>query len=495
MRHLLDFWRGGAALLLATLLLGLWPGQGEATPLYMARSGRTCDNCHSLPNSWYDPADWWMRKCTLSCSSCHVDPSGGGLRNVSGRYFSEATLPMFASLRRPLEDVPRDLVGSVRGWLTGQGGPEGVPESKPSSESSSGPVQPDSEQRDPRPPGSPPAEDGPGWGAPLGTPGAMAWLPGRYAKLKARPLLLLGGDARLAYWQQGPLFFPMQADAYAAVQPMSHLSVSTSVGLRGRRGQPLRATRASWEPQDPSVVQVKDLWVMTHEWPMLSYLRAGRFLPGFGTRIADHTAPVRRAFGLSQETPDTRVLGAELGFTANYPYANASVFKPVEPGGLNPVDSAPGLGGVVSAGWRDLGWSLGGSAMLRRRPERLGGDTTDLSLQWSWNPWFYWEGLPVTYLGEVAWGQLQRPYSGEVTTQIAWYHRLSWLPFNGLTLDLRHDFWDPDSEVSGDEMLRPGVGAEWVIWSGLALRADARYGLVAEGDGRADLFMQLHGWF
>jgi hypothetical protein len=103
--------------------------------------------------------------------------------------------------------------------------------------------------------------------------------------------------------------------------------------------------------------------------------------------------------------------------------------------------------------------------------------------------------LPLTYLGEVAWGQLQRPYSGRATEQIAWYHRLSWLPFNGLTLDLRHDFWDPDAEVTGDEMWRPGVGVEWVPWSGLALRTDIRYGLVAEGEGRADLFLQLHGWF
>jgi hypothetical protein len=27
----------------------------QALPLYAARSGRTCDNCHSLPNDWYDP--------------------------------------------------------------------------------------------------------------------------------------------------------------------------------------------------------------------------------------------------------------------------------------------------------------------------------------------------------------------------------------------------------------------------------------------------------
>ncbi len=488
----------GVVKLLLVMLVLLACQTAWGTPLYMARSGRTCDNCHSLPNTWYNPDDTKLRKCTLSCSSCHVDPSGGGLRNVSGRYFSEATLPMFSSLKRPLQDVPRDLEDSVRRWLSSDaetlGAPSSQPSSAPGSQPASGPAVAADRQVDPRPAGSPPATDGPAFGEPWGEPGEMAWLSGRYLNLRARPFLLLGGDGRLAYWQQGPLFFPMQADIYAAVQPTNHVTLSGTVGARGR-SKGFQATVEEPEINAGNRFQIKDLWLMTHEFPWLAYGRVGRFSPAFGTRISDHTAPVRRAFGVSQENPDNRVLGAEVGFTANYPYANASVFAPVVPGDANPLATAPGWGGVVSAGWRDLGWSLGASAMLRRREEELGGDTADVSLQWSWNPWFYWGELPVTYLGEVALGQIQRPYSGRATSQVAWYHRLSWLPFNGLTLDLRYDFWDPDTEVIEDEMFRPGVGAEWVIWSGLALRADARYGLPAGGEGRSDLFVHLHGWF
>ena len=51
------------------LLCALTATVAEGTPLYTARAGRACDNCHSLPNAWSDPAEFWKRKCTLSCVS------------------------------------------------------------------------------------------------------------------------------------------------------------------------------------------------------------------------------------------------------------------------------------------------------------------------------------------------------------------------------------------------------------------------------------------
>ncbi len=458
-----------------------------ATPQYMARSGRTCDNCHTLPNTWFNPDDTSLRKCTLSCSGCHVDPSGGGLRTVSGRYFDEATLPMFGSIRRPLDDRRRTILA----WINGEDEPSSEPSSAPSSEPASGPAQPATSQIDPRPPGSPAATLGPAFGHPAGDPAEMAWLDGRYGDLAADPLLLVGGDLRLGYWQQGNLVFPMQLDFHAAVHPMEHVTVATSVGARGRT-KGFAATVD--QPEGPPVV-AKDLYLMTHEYPYLGYARVGRFMPGFGTRVADHTAPIRRAFGVSQESPDTRVVGAEVGFTANYPYANVSLFKPVEAAAANPLATADGWGGVVSVGYRELPWSIGASAMVRRRPLDGGGDTNDLSLHWSFNPWFYERNLAITYLGEVAVGQLQRPYSGRRTLQEAWYHSVNWVLVSGVTLDLRHDYWDPDRDVAGDEIHRPGAGLELVFVPGLAVRADARVGLPAGGQAGADLFVQLHGWF
>lgn len=476
-----------ALLVVAALILAAIPT--SATPLYTARSGRTCDNCHTSPNTWYDPEDVGKRKCTLSCSSCHVDPSGGGLRNVSGRYYGRSTLALYVFEDRPLNDSSAD-VSAVQKWLH-----DSDRALKPGSEPSSGPIEPASEQLDPRPPGSPVPNEGPAWGRPLfHGHSEMAWLDGRYDNLNADPLLQLGGDFRGAFWSPGALVFPMQLDLHAAVHPVEHLTLSTTVGARGRT----RGLDGTLEEETP--VMARDLWLMTHEWPYLSYARVGRFMPAFGWRVDDHTAFTRRPFGVSQEDPGNRVIGAEIGFTGNYPYASVSAFKPGLATGLNPFATDDGWGTAVSGGWRDLGWSLGASAMVRKRPLEDGGETMDGSLQWSLNPWRWFENLPVTYLGELAFGTLQRPLSGKGTSQVAHYHQLSYMfAGTGLTLHARYDFWDPDREVIDDEFNRPGAAVEFVVIPGLTLRGDIRVGLPAGAKSGAeeiaDLFIHVHGWF
>ena len=470
--------------LLTLLAAGVRPA--EATPLYMARSGRTCDNCHSLPNSWFNPPETTLRKCTLGCASCHVDPNGGGLRNVSGRYYGASTLPMFAATGRPYKDVRRELA-----WLFGGDATRGEPSSEPSSEPTSGQgAEVATTPMDPRPAGSPEPNDGPVWGRPIGRGSSdMAWLDGRYGDQNADPFVLFGADVRLGVWQQGPLVFPMQADLDLAVHPVEHFTLATATGLRGRA-----SSRGSDRDDGAPWVDLRDLWVMAHELPALAYVRAGRFLPAFGTRISDHTAYTRRPFGLSQEFPSSRVLGAEVGFNANYPYANVTAFVPTASDAANPFEVAEGWGGVASAGWRDLGWSLGGSAMVRRRALDNDGDTFDLSAQWSFNPWFYTDALPVTYLGEVAFGTLQRRWSGVEMAQLAAYHRLVWTALAGVQFEGRYDFWDPDREVVDDDVHRPGVATELTIVPGLTVRADVRLLVPARGQAGADLFVQLHGW-
>ncbi|MFN3199063.1 MAG: hypothetical protein ACE366_11750 [Bradymonadia bacterium] len=464
-------------------LLLLSPALASALPLYTARGGRTCDNCHSLPNTWFDPPDWADRKCTMSCSGCHVDPGGGGMRTVSGRYYGNETLPMFAVDERPLVDRQRDMLD----WL------KGVERKAPASQPSSGAPTVATEQVDPRGPNTPTPLAGPAFGTPLYHQSShMSWLEGRYGDLKADPLIAFGGDARLGAWLAGPLIFPMQGDLYTSVQPIEHLTLSASAGIRGR-SRSIDLDGGGVDEQDR--VGIRDLWVMTHEWPYLSYARVGRFLPIFGTRVADHTAYIRRPFGLSQEDPANRVVGAELGFTANYPYLHASVFKPSSAQARDPFATADGWGTAVSAGWRDLGWQIGASGMLRRRPLEGGGDTTDVSLQWGFNPWFYWKALPLTYLGEISAGRLQRPLSGKETTQTAAYHQLAWTAFNGIVIRGRYDFWDPDREVKEDHIHRPGLGFDLHPWTGLTFSADFRVGLPAGGNASGDLFLQLHGWF
>lgn len=481
----------GILFALATLLAA---APADALPMYGARSGRTCDNCHSLPNTWYDPPEVSRRKCTLSCAGCHVDPNGGGLRTVSGRYFGQSTMPMYATEARPLADRHRDV------WdlFTGEAD-RPAPSSQPAEYPSSGPVKPlDDHPTDPRGPDAPPADVG--WlslGRPLGEPTEMAWLRGRYGDLEADPLLQLGADLRFGYWSAGPLVFPMQLDLHAALHPIEHLTVAGTVGARGRKAS------LSFDPDGaPDAEQprfgVRDLYVMTHEWPALAHLRVGRFMPAFGTRVADHTAYIRRPFGLSMEDPANRVIGVEAGFAANYPHVTVSAFKPSTREAAGPFDMGDGWGAAVDGGWRDLAWQLGGSAMIRRRPLVAGGDTTDVALHWAYNPWRHFPNVPVTYLAEVVYGRYQRRYSGSETARLAWYHQVAWHPFNGIVVRLRHDSFDPDLDLRDDGIQRPGLGLDLHLVPGLTLSADGRVGIPDKGgigEDAADVFVQLHGWF
>ena len=87
-------------------------------PYYTADSGRECDNCHSNPYKTATNAEWKNpalkeRKCTLSCATCHINPSGAGLRTVVGRYYAVSTLPANAALNRPEYEKNRSLYALV----------------------------------------------------------------------------------------------------------------------------------------------------------------------------------------------------------------------------------------------------------------------------------------------------------------------------------------------------------------------------------------------
>lgn len=479
-------------LVFGLLVVGVLASSAQALPLYAARSGRTCDNCHSLPNTWFDPEAVSERKCTLSCMSCHVDPNGGGLRNVSGTYYAETTLPMFGGSMRPLEDEQNDIEDWFRVLIDGEASAL-PPSSQPSSQPTSGPTKAiATAQNDPRGPGAPPADKGATFfGRPAGGPALMAWQAGRYGDYNADPLLNVGGDFRFGFWSQGPLFFPMQAQVYAAVHPIEHVTIVSSVAARGRRREVLVKEDRDGQPK----IGARDLWVMLHELPFMGWVRAGRFRPAFGTRIADHTAYTRRPFGLSQENPANEVVGFEVGAAPNYPFITASGFKTSTLKALGPFDTGDGYGGALTAGWRDLSWQLGVSAMFRRRPMDEGGDNNNVSVNWVWNPWRHWKNVPLTYLGEGVYGTLQRPFSGKETAQVAQYHQIAWTGPNGVVTRLRYDYWDPDVEVTDDELHRPGLGLDWNIVPGFAITSELRAIFPAGGQVDGDLFVQAHGYF
>ena len=456
----------------------------DATPLYMARSGRTCDNCHTDPTGWKNPSLPW-RKCSLACLGCHVNPTGGGLRTVSGRFYGQSTLPMFFASHRPYKDRNRHLIRHIADKKRKNYLPE------------------------------------PALWSPLGGTSRLAYDENRYAGLRADPLILAGIDLRTAFWfpEGSTLVFPMQLDTHLAIHPLPYVTAFATAGVLGKSQGFVQTFRLGCRPDDPNSncqgrahgtpFMVKDVFLMAHQLPMMSYLRVGRFVPTFGTLFDDHTLSTRRQFELDQGLLHSRVTGVELGMAPNYAYFHLSIFRPnqqdrfvdnpspVSPDELPPFFGVDGVGIATSFGWRDLGWQVGASGMMRSRDLADGGDTLSLALSWSFNPWFYLDALPLTYLGEFAIGQRQRLGSGTKTGQVAMVHELDYLVVNGINLRVRYDFGDFDTVVLSDHYHRFSFGGDWIALPGISVTGMARMRTASGPKAQAavDGFLFLRAWY
>lgn len=451
-----------------------------ATPLYAARSGRACDNCHVSPNEWVDP-DLPERKCTLSCVSCHVNPSGGGMRNASGVFFGKSTLPAIATSPRPTADWDRNAPPVGR-----RDRATSYTDELPLGPNNFGEAQ--AWEREP--------DDHWGLGTPAAAPSRYSLWPGRFDDVNADPRFAIGVDLRMAALVTGGLIFPMQMDVPMRFHPVEHVTAFVNTGARGR------SSGYSDTFEDPHSPYFREAFLLLHEAPYQSYAKLGRFVPAFGLRLDDHTSRTRRNFELDGALPESRVTGVEIGAAPNYPVVQASWFRMASrarpPDAWDLMDVDDGWGSALHLGWRDMGWSAGGSGLWRRRPLVEGGDTAAYGLWGSFNPWFYRKSLPLTYQVEADWGTYQRA-SGRETDQAAFYQEVDWLLWNGVNLLVAHDWADPDREVSADESHRVQLGAQITPYPGFTLDGRVRMLLPAsvgpgdKGDD-LDLFLQLHVW-
>lgn len=450
-----------------------------ALPQYTAREGRSCDSCHAYPfetqkqQAWKDPA-LAERKCNLSCMTCHVDPGGGGMRTVAGRYLANAALPIFNNEQRPWHDQDRNISDLVD-WLKGKPEIPAKPLAAPPPEK-----QPETPAvKDTRPPKFHTHETPPDftWADPTvfgiahqGKPAAGAptrvYSPefGIYGNLNADPKFQIGGDMRLAYVKTDTLntVFPMQFDVGARYHPIEHFTVASTLGVVGQAGSASSARpRAAGE-----MYTIRNAYLMYHELPYQLFFRGGIFQPSFGVRQEDHTAPVRQNFEMDLSRKYSSVLGAEAGFAANYPYLTVSAFT--NNGGRAPGDTnqdftinPQGLGTAVNGGWRDLLWGAGASFMMKSRSADYGGNLSAFSTDFYLNLGRIWLKFPLMIMGEYAFGR----YNGALTNDrnfSANFLEMSYLVLNGVNLKVNHHFHDADLSSRGNESGRFGLGFELI---------------------------------
>ena len=469
-----------AALLALGFVLGLKSEPADALPFYAQRSGRTCANCHVSPTledeaGWENP-ELAERKCTMSCTSCHLDPTGGGQRNASGRYYGQSTLAMLHTQDRSYSDHGRELLGNDLLWKAQNllGEPADVaqderliPSTREDWEAGMGQGQ---------------TGNWAAMGTPLTTEPVMAFWDGRYDDLDADPMLQVGGDFRLAWWSATRTGFPMQADLHAGFHPVHHLMFVGTLAARGR------TTGGVYSPP----IFPRRAFVMVNELPYFAYAKAGIFMPDYGVFVEDHTRFTREMFEMDLSTSQDTVLGVQVGATPNYPTLSASLFAN-DTSWLDGGEKDEGWGATVNGGWRDLGWTVTGHAMHKQRRGLGRGNLSAVGVGWGLNPAYYWERIPATLTGEMSLGHRSWA-TGKSETYVASTAQLDWIVRNGINLQITGDHAIP---ALSSPVLRQRYGATLQVppTPGLTFSATGRQMWEGNTNAGRDVLLQTHVWF
>lgn len=459
----------------ALLIVGM-VGEASALPQWAVQSARACDTCHVDPTAWPNPelAD---RKCALNCNTCHVNPSGGGMRNVSGIFYGRQTLPMFGS--RPADELYKTpKIRIIKGKIAG---------SQPSQ----------------TPEGTPIPEGDWYWQMPLDQAPRLGVWPSkvapalsdeRYGGLEVSPTFQVGTDLRfMAYFPQeegqDAAYFPMQADLHLAARPYNPKGVNTgrlttliTMGFQGSRG----------EEFDGFVDRyfTREWWALYDNLPYQLYVKGGRFLPAYGWRLDDHTAYTRQGMNLLG-TPfdqERQVTGVEVGLNPNYFYAHLSAFNAAVKWD-EPINGDDGYGAALSAGWRHMGWHLGGSMM---GGSKEGLDQVTGGANWAFNMHWY-DILPLIYLGELNY--THEGLEGRDRNGLNAFHELEWRVVRGIQAKFRYDWKDPDTQLLDDHLHRYIVGLQWYPVSFLEVIVQYRHNREVDQIDNDEFFVQLHGWY
>lgn len=235
--------------------------------------------------------------------------------------------------------------------------------------------------------------------------------------------------------------FQMQGDLYLHVQVDARVSLHLEQGLAG----------------------AGEAYGLAFLLPAGGYLKAGRFAPAFGWRLADHSQFVRELTGLAP--PADLDVGVEIGLF---------------PGGASSVSLGlfNGSGGQLLDGDNRPAWALRGEWRPELGPLRLGlggsgyrdeeaGAGRERRLG---GPFAYAALGPLSWLGECDWERRDAAAGPSPTALIA-SQELCWALRPGLDLRATLDFHDPDVHARSGSRRRAGLGVELLLTPYLGLAA------------------------
>jgi hypothetical protein len=300
-----------------------------------------------------------------------------------------------------------------------------------------------------------------------------------YGKLPIPDWLLVGGDLRgsTGYIQTPEKVlasFPMQIDLYAAALLPGGLSLHAGIGYRPSSDNPDGSVPV-WSREHYV------MWRTNPGTPTGLFLRAGRFMPVFGLRFAEHPSYVRR-FGGTPLYAET--YGASISYVGDKIEAHVTGF--IEDPVIDPVQHANG--GAIYAELRPTEQlQIGGGGMLEVTDD-------DKKIRGAVTAKYYLSGPDLLFQAEAQVVN-QRIDAGGAPVQLLGNLVVSrWLA-NGFLLDLGIGHFDSNVRIRDLDRDCVDVNLHWFTNSHIELVLNGRFELMAFGSGgdpNAYALLQAH---
>jgi hypothetical protein len=238
-----------------------------------------------------------------------------------------------------------------------------------------------------------------------------------------------------------------------------------------------------------------EVYGLAHVLPVGGYLKAGRFVPPFGWKLADHRSFTRRDLTFLPDNPPHSDTGVEIGF---FPGPCELQLAALNGEFRSPRDLDDELAFAARGALRKklggMNFALGGSYFRSgREGNRVQTAGPLAGLGWRRCVW----------IGEFDWTHRELPeQTGVLDTKFSSFtlsQQLALEITRGIDIVATHDFHDADIEVQTGTVQRVGLGVDALLYPFLALeamlyRVDAQEGRDTADPARTEFrFVQRSG--
>ena len=241
--------------------------------------------------------------------------------------------------------------------------------------------------------------------------------------------------------------------------------------------------------------------------PLDGYLKAGQFIPSYGTKIDDHTTFIRGGPYLPLNPaianyPQGLVFGERNGLHPQQTGIEAGISPSIfslQVGLFNGYPNS-GTSGTNATKFKTI--TVRGDATIQSEliNVNVGGSFyNDPNPDPTEKATFYGGFGSITVLKSLTlngeFDYIQTPVAGVTTTGFMSYTELNYVLVNGVDLKLGYDFYDPDKNLKTGSEARTNVGAEFFLMSGVEVRPLYRFNLEQPTEINNDEFDLMFHFF